>query len=63
MIDHVYTYNPICIKIVRQLFYGFKSLQTFGDPTKKFQNHNFYMIFFKMVLKVSILHKGFFGKI
>ena len=63
MIDHVYTYNPICIKIVRQLSYGFKSLQTFGDPTKKNQNHNFYMIFFKMVLKVSILHKGFFGKI
>ena len=63
MIDHVYTYNPICIKIVRQLFYGFKSLQTFGDPTKKFQNHYLYMIFFKMVLKVSILHKGFFGKI
>ena len=63
MIDHVYTYNPICIKIVRQLSYGFKSLQTFGDPTKKNQNHIFYMIFFKMVLKVSILHKGFFGKI
>ena len=35
MIDHVYTYNPISIKIVRQLSYRFKSLQTFGDPTKK----------------------------
>ena len=63
MIDHVYTYNPICIKIVRQLSYEFKSLQTFGDPTKKIQNHHFYMIFFKMVLKVSIPHKEFFGKI
>ena len=59
MIDHVYTYNPICIKIVRQLFYGFKSLQTFGEPTKKNQNHHFYMIFSKMVSKVSIPHKGF----
>ena len=62
MIDHVYTYNPICIKIVRQLSYEFKSLQTFGDPTKKIQNHNFNMIFFKMVLKVSIPHKDFLAK-
>ena len=36
IIYHVYTYNPICIKIVRQLSNRFKSLQTFGDPTKKF---------------------------
>ncbi len=43
----MYTYNPICIKIVSQLSYGFKSLQTFGDPTKKNQNQNFYMIFLK----------------
>ena len=43
----MYTYNPICIKIVRQLSYRFKSLQTFGDLTKKNQNHNFYMIFLK----------------
>ena len=63
IIYHVYTYNPICIKIVRQLSYRFKSLQTFGDPTKKNQNHHFYMIFSKMVLKVSILHKRFLGKI
>merc|ERR1712115_88190 len=42
-----------------QLSYGFKSLQTFGDPTKKFQNHHFYVIFSKMVSKVSIPHKGF----
>ena len=63
MIDHVYTYKSFCIKIVRQLSYEFKSLQTFGDPTKKIQNHHFNMIFFKMVLKVSIPHKGFFGKI
>ena len=46
IIDHVYTYNPICVKICSQLSYGFKSLQTFGDPTKKNQNHHFYMIFF-----------------
>ena len=63
IIYHVYTYNPICIKMCNQLSYGFKSLQTFGEPTKKNQNHNFYMIFSKMVLKVSILHKGFLGKI
>ena len=63
IVYHVYIYNPICIKIVRQLSYEFKSLQTFGDPTKKIQNHDFYMIFFKMVLKVSIPHKEFFGKI
>ena len=31
----MYTYNPICIKIVSQLSYGFKSLQSFGDTTKK----------------------------
>ena len=37
-----------------QLSYGFKSLQTFGEPTKKNQNHNFYMIFSKMVLKVAV---------
>ena len=47
IIDHVYTYNPICIKMCNQLSYGFKSLQTFGEPTKKNQNHHFYMIFLK----------------
>ena len=45
IIDHMYIYNPICIKIVNQLSYEFKSLQTFGDPTQKNQNHSFYMIF------------------
>ena len=60
---YIGTYNPICIKIVNQLSYGFKSLQTFGGPTKKNQKHHFYMIFSKMVLKVSILHKRFLGKI
>ena len=54
IIYHVYTYNPICIKMCSQLSYGFKSLQTFGEPTKKNQNHNFYMIFYKMVLKVAV---------
>ena len=63
IIYHVYTYNPICIKVVNQLSYGFKSLQTFGESTKKNQNHHFYMIFSKMVLKVAILHKRFLGKI
>jgi hypothetical protein len=45
-----------------QLSYGFKSLQTFGDPTEKNQNHHLYMIFIKMGLKVSILHKEFEGQ-
>ena len=41
IIYHVYTNNPICIKMCNQLSYGFKSLQTFGEPTKKNQIHHF----------------------
>ena len=41
IIYHVYTYNPVCIKMCSQLSYGFKSLQTFGEPTKKNWNHKF----------------------
>ena len=48
IIDHVYTYNPIWVKMCSQLCYWFKSFQTFGDPTQKNQNHRCYMIFLKL---------------